>query len=63
MDREDAVRTPSQSKIGSEEPLFASSPRGGAKAAFGGKQPHKLKFEILPYVNVFSSLRNENYVV
>ena len=35
----------------------------GAKATFGGKQPHKLKFEILPYVNVFSSLRNENFVV
>ena len=27
------------------------------------EQPDKLKFEILPYVNIFSSLRNENYVV
>ena len=38
---------PSQSKIGSEEPIFASSPKGRAKAAFGGKQCDKRNFEIL----------------
>jgi hypothetical protein len=38
--------TPSQSKIGSEEPIFASSPRGRAKSAYGAKQLDKLKFEV-----------------
>jgi hypothetical protein len=34
--------TPSQSKIGSEEPIFASSPKGRAKSACGAK----LQFEV-----------------
>ena len=38
-------KTPSQSKIGSREPIFASSPRGRAKSAYGAKQLDKLKFE------------------
>ena len=38
-------KTPSQSKIGSKEPIFASSPRGRAKSAYGAKQLAKLKFE------------------
>ena len=38
-------KTPSQSKIGSKEPIFASSPRGRAKSAYGAKQLDKLKFE------------------
>ena len=45
MGKENVLRTPSQSKIGFEEPIFASSPKGGAKAAFGGKLLDKLKLE------------------
>ena len=43
-DRDQAVRTPSQSKIGCEEPIFDSSPKGRAKAACGGKRCEKLQF-------------------
>ena len=53
-DKENMARTPSQSKIGSEVPIFASSPIGRAKAACGGKWRDKLKFEILSFVNIFS---------
>jgi hypothetical protein len=42
LSKEYAVMAPSQSKIGLKEPIFASSPIGRAKAAFGGKLPDKL---------------------
>ena len=46
LDKENVLRTPSQSKIGFEEPIFASSPKGRAKAACGGKRSDKLKFDV-----------------
>ena len=42
--RRGQLSTPSQSKIGSEEPIFASSPKGRAKSACGAEQLAKMKF-------------------
>ena len=43
--RRGQLSTPSQSKIGSEKPIFASSPIGRAKSACGAKLLLKLKLE------------------
>ena len=43
--RRGQLSTPSQSKIDSEEPIFASSPKGRAKSAYCAELLAKLKLE------------------
>ena len=47
--QKEAERMPSQSKIGFERPIFASSPKGRAKADCGANENPKLNLSILAF--------------